>query len=70
VSAESTDCRYIVQVWNGRSWRKVRGLEGGPWLRRDRAERLAASRELAERRTSSTEGMPHRVISLPLQRED
>lgn len=54
---------YIVQVQNrsGR-WVKVRGVEGGPWSRRDRAERIAESRENAERRSSSTEGLPHRVI--------
>lgn len=53
---------FIVQVWNGRVWRKVRGIEGGPWSLRSRAERIADARERAPRRTSSTEGMPHRVI--------
>lgn len=53
--------KYVVQVWNGRTWRKVRGPEGGPWLTRDRAERIAAARQNAERRASSTDGLPHRV---------
>lgn len=52
---------YTVEVWNGRAWRKVRGAEGGPWLRQSRAERVARSRASAARRPSSTEGMPHRV---------
>jgi len=29
---------YVVQVWNGHRWAKVRGVEGGPWLTRQRAE--------------------------------
>lgn len=53
---------FIVQVWNGRRWAKVRGVEGGPWTRRDRAERIAREREAGQRRASSTEGYPHRVI--------
>lgn len=52
---------FVVEVWNGRRWAKVRGPEGGPWQTRDRAERIAASRENSERRASSTEGFPHRV---------
>jgi hypothetical protein len=52
---------FVIQVWNGRRWAKVRGVEGGPYLTRDRAERIAASRERQPMRTSSTEGMPHRV---------
>ena len=55
---------FIVQVWNGRQWRKVRGPEGGPWLRRDRAERIADGRERLPRRPSSTEGFPHRVVEV------
>lgn len=55
---------FVVQVWNGRAWRKVRGLEGGPWSKRDRAVRVAEARERAERRSSSTEGMPHRVVEV------
>lgn len=56
---------YVVQVWNGRAWRKVRGPEGGPWSLRSRAERVAAVRESARPRDfSSTEGMPHRVIEV------
>jgi hypothetical protein len=53
---------YTVQVLSGGKWRKVRGLEGGPWRTRDRAERIAHYRQNAERRTSSTEGLPHRVV--------
>jgi hypothetical protein len=56
--------RYVVQVWNGKRWAKVRGDEGGPWNTRDRAERIADAREHAERRPSSTEGMPHRVVEV------
>lgn len=53
--------QFIVQVWNGKTWSKVRGVEGGPWSLRSRAQRIADSRERCPRRTSSTEGMPHRV---------
>lgn len=56
-------CDYVVQVWNGRRWAKVRGAEGGPWTLRSRAERVARSRQEAPRRSSSTEGMPHRVVA-------
>jgi hypothetical protein len=52
---------WIVQAWNGRTWRKVRGVEGGPYLTRQRAERIAASRADSPLRESSTEGMSHRV---------
>lgn len=52
---------YHVEVWNGSRWTKVRGGEGGPWLRRSRAQRIADSRERLPLRESSTEGMPHRV---------
>jgi hypothetical protein len=53
---------YVVEVWNGRRWSKVRGSEGGPWRRRQHAERIAEARTHAARRSlSSTEGMPHRV---------
>jgi hypothetical protein len=55
---------FVVQVWNGKRWAKVRGGEGGPWSTRDRAERIATSRQAAERRSSSTEGMPHRVVEV------
>lgn len=55
---------FVVEVWNGKRWAKVRGDEGGPWDYRGRAERIARAREAAERRTSSTEGMPHRVRQL------
>jgi hypothetical protein len=53
---------YVVEVLTGRGWRKVRGPEGGPWRTRDRAERIAQGREASDRRTSSTEGLPHRVV--------
>lgn len=56
--------KYVVQVWNGSRWAKVRGPEGGPWNTRDRAERIADGRERAERRQSSTEGLPHRVVEV------
>lgn len=55
---------YIVQVYSAGRWAKVRGVEGGPWRTRQRAERIAAGRENAECRTSSTEGLPHRVIEV------
>lgn len=55
---------YVVQAWNGRTWRKVRGGEGGPWTTQQRAELIAAAREAAPRRSSSTEGMPHRVAEV------
>jgi hypothetical protein len=55
---------YVVQVWNGRRWSKVRSGEGGPWSTRDRAERQARSRERMPRRESSTEGYPHRVVEV------
>jgi len=57
---------YIVQVYSAGRWAKVRGMEGGPWGKRDRAERIARSRENAERRASSTEGKPHRVVEITL----
>lgn len=61
--ATSPSTRYIVEVWNGRRWAKVRGHEGGPWLRRDRAERMARARENeSPRDLSSTAGQPHRVV--------
>jgi len=53
---------FIVQVQVNGRWRKVRGVEGGPWNTRDRAERVAFYRGRAKRRTSSTEGLPHRVV--------
>lgn len=53
--------RFVVQAWNGRTWRKVRGAEGGPWTTFDRAKRIADARQNAKRRPSSTEGLPHRV---------
>jgi hypothetical protein len=53
---------YVVQVFNGKRWVKVRGAEGGPWSTLSRAERIARGREDMPRRASSTEGMPHRVI--------
>lgn len=52
---------YVVEVLTARGWRKVRGSEGGPWRTLDRAQRVATYRENAERRESSTEGLPHRV---------
>lgn len=52
---------FVVEVWNGRSWRKVRGPEGGPWRSFDRADRIARGRQDSPRRSSSTEGLPHRV---------
>jgi hypothetical protein len=55
---------YVVQAFNGKRWAKVRGAEGGPWTNRARAERVARSREAAERRESSTEGLPHRVVEV------
>lgn len=55
---------FVVQVWNGKRWSKVRGPEGGPWRTHDRAERIAQGRENSERRPNSTEGMPHRVIEV------
>ncbi len=61
---ENTKGQFVVQVWNGKRWAKVRGPEGGPWMYRSRAERIAAGRENSERRTSSTEGMPHRVVEV------
>jgi hypothetical protein len=60
----AANTRFVVQVYNGKRWAKVRGHEGGPWSTRDRAERIARSREAAERRESSTEGMPHRVAEV------
>jgi hypothetical protein len=63
VVAESGVERYVIQVLSGGRWRKVRGAEGGPWVRRDRAERLASARERMPRRESSTEGLPHRVVA-------
>lgn len=56
--------RFVVQVWNGRTWSKRRGLEGGPWNTRDRAERIAASLENAPRRSTSSDGRPHRVVEV------
>ncbi len=57
---------FIVQVWNGKKWAKVRGYEGGPFAYQGRAERMASAREQAPSRgLSSTDGMPHRVIELP-----
>jgi hypothetical protein len=56
--------KFVVQVYNGKRWAKVRGHEGGPWSTQDRAERIARSREAAERRESSTEGLPHRVVEV------
>lgn len=53
---------YIVQALSNGKWRKVRGYEGGPWTLRSRAERCARLREALPRRSSSTEGMPHRVV--------
>jgi len=52
---------YVVQVWNGKRWAKLRGGEGGPWSTRARAESIARNRERSPRRPSSTEGYPHRV---------
>lgn len=53
---------FVVQVWNGTRWAKLRGNQGGVWMTRERAERVATSREAMPRRESSTEGMPHRVV--------
>ena len=54
---------YVVEVWNGKRWAKVRGYEGGPFKFEGRAERMATLREAAPSRgLSSTEGMPHRVV--------
>jgi len=58
---------WIVQAWNGRTWRKVRGVEGGPYLTRQRAERIAASRADCPRRESSTEGNAHRVWAIEVR---
>lgn len=58
---------YIVEVQSrsGR-WAKVRGVEGGPWNTRDRAERIARARENARPTSlSSSEGRPHRVTERP-----
>lgn len=52
---------WVVQVFNGRGWAKVRGPEGGPWNRGSRAFRIAVSRSAMPTRSSSTEGFPHRV---------
>ena len=52
---------FVVEVWNGRRWAKVRGPEGGPWSLKSRAERIAEGRQNAPRRASSTDGLPHRV---------
>jgi hypothetical protein len=52
---------YVVEVYSNGHWRKVRGPEGGPWSTKDRAQRIADARERAERRESSTDGLPHRV---------
>lgn len=57
---------YVVQAWNGKRWAKVRGEEGGPWSRRARAECIARSRQNMQRRASSTDGMPHRVVEVAL----
>jgi hypothetical protein len=61
-----SDANYVIQAWNGKRWAKVRGTEGGPW-RKDAALRMAARREALPRRTSSTEGMPHRVLDATTQ---
>lgn len=54
---------YVVQVLSGGRWSKVRGSEGGPYLLRSRAERIARARENATPSgLSSTEGQPHRVV--------
>lgn len=52
---------YVVEALSNGTWRKVRGLEGGPWATFDRADRIARGRENSPRRSSSTEGLPHRV---------
>lgn len=58
-----TASEYVVQVFSGGRWAKVRGSEGGPYSLRSRAERIAEARQNAEPRgLSSTEGLPHRVI--------
>lgn len=56
--------RYVVQVYSGGRWAKVRGNDGGPWNLRSRAARVAAARESLPVRLSSTEGLPHRVIEV------
>jgi len=58
---------YVVQVWNGKRWAKVRGAEGGPWSTKDRAERIAFHREHCTAgviRPHTTEGRPHRVVAV------
>ncbi len=42
--------QYIVEVWNGKKWAKVRGYEGGPFALESRAERMAQARENAPNR--------------------
>lgn len=54
---------FVVEVYSGDRWAKVRGSEGGPYSLRSRAERIAEGRENAKPRgLSSTEGLPHRVV--------
>lgn len=55
---------FVVQAFNGKRWAKVRG-DG--YVRRTRAsaERAATLRAALPRRSSSTEGMPHRVVEVP-----
>ena len=53
---------YLVQVNTGNGWRKVRDIE--PTHLATRAARTAAQRADMPRRSSSSEGYPHRVVEV------
>ena len=71
---------YIVQVNTGKGWRKRRDIDPQRDFRYSengeivavvgsglaRAERLAASCESAPRRSSCSDGYPHRVVEVSL----
>ncbi len=67
-TSELEPLEYVVEVWNGKRWAKVRGYEGGPFKYETLAQRMADLRQAAPSRgLSSTEGMQHRVTARALR---
>ena len=53
-AAKRQEFVYVVEAYDGKRFRKVRGPEGGPWLNRSRALKIAQGLE-------AEKGNTHRV---------